>query len=132
MYVINELLKAHEFYRTRNIKVDLVIVNEERNSYERYIKFEIDNAILNRQIKFLKNVSGGIFVIENVPEEDLETLEIRSNILLDAGKGKLSLQLEDLEEEYLSRLSNISEDEIKPKEGIDYGDGEHRGRFFVE
>jgi len=51
MHIIYDILKAQEFFRSKNIKVDLVILNQEINSYEHFIKYEIENAIQNRQLR---------------------------------------------------------------------------------
>ena len=74
MHVIKDTLKAMEFFRSKNIKIDLVILNEEKNSYEHFIQFEIENEIQNKQLAFLKNTFGGIFVInaKEITKEDLE------------------------------------------------------------
>ncbi len=63
IYVIKQILKAYEFFRTKNVKVELVIINEENYSYENYIRDEIEGAILNSHQAFLKNTNGGIFVL---------------------------------------------------------------------
>lgn len=44
--IIQEVLSAYEFFRVKNIKVDLVILNEEKESYENYVKDAIQRAIL--------------------------------------------------------------------------------------
>jgi cyclic beta-1,2-glucan synthetase len=58
MHIIEDVLKAHAFFRSKNVHVDLVILNLEDNNYEQYIKHEIENAILNEQVGYLKNVKG--------------------------------------------------------------------------
>ena len=63
IYIIPEILKAYEYFRAKNIKLDLVILNKEVSSYDNYIKYEIENAIQAKQFGFLKNQFGGIFVI---------------------------------------------------------------------
>ena len=109
MHVIKDTLKAMEFFRSKNIKIDLVILNEEKNSYEHFIQFEIENEIQNKQLAFLKNTFGGIFVInaKEITREDLELLEFRSNLKLDASLGNIDTQLKDLEEEYQDSIKNI-------------------------
>ena len=109
MHVIKDTLKAMEFFRSKNIKIDLVILNEEKNSYEHFIQFEIENEIQNKQLAFLKNTFGGIFVInaKEITKEDLELLEFRSNLKLDASLGNIDTQLKDLEEEYQDSIKNI-------------------------
>ena len=112
MYVVHDVLTAYEFYRSKNVKIDLVILNEEENSYDQYVNFEIENAILNKQMQFLKNQNGGIFVVSanQIEKEDLDLLEFRANFVLDARLGNIQTIIEDLEEEYLKTLKNIGDD----------------------
>ena len=37
IYVVEDLLKAYEYFRVKNIQIDLVILNEEENIYENSI-----------------------------------------------------------------------------------------------
>ena len=116
MYVVKDILKAHEYFRSKNIKVDLVILNSEENSYDQYVNYEIENAILNKQMEYLKNISGGIFVINinQINREDIELLEFKSNFIINAKDGDIKNAINDLEEEYLKESSNIGLD-IKPE-----------------
>ena len=113
MYVVKDALKAYEFYLSKNIKLDLVILNEEENSYDQYINYEIENAILNKQMQYLKNRYGGIFVINinQIEKDDINLLEFKANFILDAKLGDIKSRIEDLEEEYLKSLKNVGEDE---------------------
>ena len=110
-YILKDVLKAYEFFRSKNIKIELVILNREVNSYEHYLEHEIDNEIQNRQILYLKNTFGGIFIInENeIGKDDLKLLEFIANLSLDASLGGINTQLKDLEEEYLSKQVVISQ-----------------------
>ena len=112
MYVVKDALKAFEFFRSKNVKIDLVILNEEKNSYEHFIKFEIENEIQNRQLAFLKNSFGGIFVVneKEISKEDVDLLEFRCNLELNSSLGKIETQIQDLEEEYQEKITNIGED----------------------
>lgn len=53
----------YEYLRTKNLKTELVIIDEEKYSYENYLKNEIENAIQNSQLAYLKNIFGGIFTL---------------------------------------------------------------------
>lgn len=112
MHIIYDILKAHEFFRTKNIKVDLIILNLEMSAYEQYVKYEIENAILNEQVEYLKNINGGIYVINrsSITDEDINLLTLRANLIIDANLGKIETQLKDLEEDYIKSLSNIGND----------------------
>ena len=113
MHVIRDCLKAMEFFRSKNIKIDLIILNEEKNSYEHFIKFEVENEIQNKQLGFLKNIFGGIFIIneKEITPAEKELLEFRSNLILNAAFGNIGMQLKDLEEEHEENIKNIGEDE---------------------
>jgi len=112
IYVINDTLRAYEFYRSKNIKMDLVILNQEEYSYDQYINYEIENAILNRQMEYLKNIRGGIFIlnINQIEKDDLDLIEFKANIIIEAKKGDIQTGLKDLEEEYLKTIDNIGVD----------------------
>lgn len=43
-YVVKEVLKAYEYFKTKNVLVDIVILDEEKYSYENYVKEEIEGA----------------------------------------------------------------------------------------
>ena len=42
-------------------EVEVVIIDEEKHSYENYVREEIEGIILNSQLAYLKNIRGGIF-----------------------------------------------------------------------
>jgi cyclic beta-1,2-glucan synthetase len=118
MHVIEECLKAYEYFRTKNVFIDFVIINEEENSYENYVKDGIERAILNRNMMFLRNKKAGIFVLNNLDENEINLLESRANLILDCHIGKIGLQLKDLEEEYLENRKS-SNFEIQRQPGFE-------------
>ena len=113
--IIKEVLSAYEFFRVKNIKVDLVILNEEIESYENYVKDAIQSAILNKNIAYLLNVPGGIFVLDNIEKQDKKLLEIRANLVINAKYSSLALQMEDIENEI---VDNIKENVCDSKQNI--------------
>ncbi len=116
MHIVKDMLRADEFFRSKNIKIDLVILNNEANSYEQYVNYEIENALLNRQMEYLKNQPGGIFIINtnHIKKEDIDLLEFRANVIINAKNGDIKTVLDDLEEEYLKDAKNIGVD-AKPE-----------------
>ena len=104
--ILEEVLKAYQFFRLKNIELDLVIFNEEENSYEKYNIEIIQNAILNANLGYLQNVRNGIFVFEN---EKPKILEFYAKLIIDTKKGPINRQIEDIEEEYLESIKNIGE-----------------------
>ena len=112
MYVVQDILKAYEFFRSKNIKIDLVILDKEENSYDQYVNYEIENAIMNKQMEYLKNTRGGIFIINTnqIDKEDIDLLEFRSDVIIDAKAGDIKTGIEDQEEEYIKTIKNIGLD----------------------
>ena len=111
IYVVEDLIKCYDFLKNKNLEFDLVIINEEEGGYEQYVKQEIDGAILNKRLEYMKNVHGGIFVLDsqNMHKEDIELLEFVSKLTIDAAGGNVKTQLEEMEEELLSSVKNIGE-----------------------
>lgn len=123
-YVIREVLKAYEFFRTRNVKTEIVILDEEKHSYENYVKEEIENNILNEHMAYLKNIKGGIFTISKVEidKKDIELLEFVASIIIDSKKGGIENAIKDIEEEYLEKYKQISKEETKTMQIEESGD----------
>ena len=115
IYVIEDVIKGYEYFRNKNIFIDLVIINEEENSYENYVREEIQQIILNKNMAYLQNKDKGIFVLNDLKKEEIKLLEFRANLCLDSHLGKISSQLKDLEEEYIENKKGSSFETEKPK-----------------
>ncbi len=113
-YVMEEVLKAFEYFKVKNIDIDLVILNEEENVYERYVKEMIETEILNRHLMYLLNQRAGIFILNANEIEDIGILEFRANFIIDTHKGNLKTILKDLEEDYLDTISKQEMEKTEP------------------
>lgn len=129
IYVIKQVLKMYEFFRAKQIEVDLVFLDEENHSYENYVMEEIESQILDRHMSFLKNVRGGIHVLSKneMPRKDLDLINFVSSFTIDTYSGDLVHSIKDQEEEYLSSIQNIpdeyfeeAEDPTNNNSGIDF------------
>ena len=109
------MLKAYEFFRTKGIATEIVILDEEKYSYENYVREEIENEILNRHMSYLKNVKGGIFTLVRgeTDKKDICLLELISCVTIDSAKGGLENNIKDLEEEYLDKCKLVNDSETK-------------------
>jgi len=114
-YVVKEVLKAYEFFRIKNIKVEIVIIDEEKYSYENYVREEIESSILNNHMGYLKNIKGGIFTLSRgeVDKRDIELLEFISAITIDSKKGGIRNSIKEKEEEYIERYKQTGEESSK-------------------
>ena len=110
IYIIKQILKMYEFFMTRNKKVDIVFLDKEKHSYENYVRGEIESKIADSHLSYMKNRNGGIFILSKSELElkDFELLEFVADIKIDTRKGDLISAINDLEEEYLSNYTNIS------------------------
>ncbi len=111
LYVIKQIIKAYEFFRTRNIKIELVIIDEENYSYENYLRDEIEGVILNNHLTFMKNTYGGIFVLSKseMDIQDVNLIKFVSSLVIDSHLGNLENVIKDMEEEILDNYRIIEE-----------------------
>jgi len=98
IFVVEELIKAHEFLKMKNIKTDLIILNKEKNIYEQYVKNSIYSIIANN------HAYDGVYLLNPAETEksDEELLEFRANIVFDASFGAIEITLKEMEEEYIN------------------------------
>ena len=108
--IVKETIKAYDYFRIKNIEIDLVIINEEKNSYNNYVKEGVQNAIFNQGLGFMQNIKGGIFLLNGLGKKDKESIEYRANVVINAGMGSILRQIKDLEEEYLESVKEIGDE----------------------
>ena len=66
---LGEALKAYEYFKLKNIKVDLVIINEEEYSYNDKLRNLIEYEIQNNQIAYMRgNMRAMIQLAKRYPE----------------------------------------------------------------
>ena len=97
--VIEELVKAYEYFKTKNIEIDLVILNEEKGNYNNYVKDAILDTVLNSGLGYMLNTKGGIYVLNGIKNKDIQLITIYSKLVFNAQNGNLNLQLNDIEDD---------------------------------
>ena len=102
----------YEYLSTKNIKVDIIFLDEEKHSYENYVKEEIEFKILDMHLAFMRNVPGGIYVLSKneIAEKDLDLIKVIASLNIDSHKGDLKHTIKDLKEEYLINYPNMIEE----------------------
>ena len=112
-HVVKEVLKAYEFFRTKNLETELIILDEEKHSYENYVREDVENIIQNSQISYLKNIRAGIFELSKneISKDDLNLLNFVATIIIDANKGGIKNALKELEEEYLEKYKDVGKEQ---------------------
>ena len=111
MYMVKSILKMYEYFRTKNIKVDIVFLNEENYSYENYNYREIETMISDCHLEYMKNIRGGIFLLskDEMANDDINLLNFISCIIIDAYKGDLEHVINDMEEDYINSIQKIED-----------------------
>lgn len=107
VYVVKEMLKIHEYLRMKGIKTDLIILDYEKNVYEQYVKEQIIQEIFNMQIAYLQNISGGIFLLNKNEIEDEDLFKLKANIIIQASKGNIEDNINEMEKEYCDKIKNL-------------------------
>jgi cyclic beta-1,2-glucan synthetase len=93
--VARQLIVAHNYWRTRGLKCDLVILNEESASYEQPLQDLLRRFIqANAQVTGMDQ-PGGVFLrpCRDIPEPDLTLILTVARVVLVAARGSLTQQL---------------------------------------
>ena len=93
--MVSRLIKAVEYFNRKSIEIDLVVIDEEKNSYEQYTWEKIFECINAKNLNYLLNVRGGIHIIKNmnISEKEMNLLYSCSDIIFDAHLGIMEEQL---------------------------------------
>jgi cyclic beta-1,2-glucan synthetase len=98
---VKSVLLAHEYWRLKGLKVDLLILNEFVGSYEQPLSEGLSHLVLASSDRDFLDKTGGVFIrsANIMPAEDKILLQTVAQLDLHAEKGSLVKQLEVPEEE---------------------------------
>lgn len=101
--IVRDILRAREYWRIKNLAIDLVILNERGPSYVQELQGTLENLIRTTQAILKKeNVEpqGGIFILrlDALSIEELLLLRTAARITLQSRYGSLAQQVQRLEE----------------------------------
>jgi cellobiose phosphorylase len=98
--LVRQLLNAHEYWRLKGLKVDLVILNLQGNSYIQSMQDAIRDLISSSHARDKQNKAGGVFLHNKatIAEEDIELLMAIARLVIEADKGSLISQIENSNE----------------------------------
>ena len=96
--LLQELLQAHSYWRRRDLKIDLVIMNQQESNYGQPVQGFINRLIRRTDGDAWLNQRGGIFVLreDQMVEADRILLYSAARVILDGENGLLHLQLAEL------------------------------------
>ena len=108
--IIYDVLKAHEYWKFKNIKVDLVIINEEENSYNNPLQGLLYDVVSKSHVHDMINKPGGVFILKgsNMEKEDIDLICATARVVLDGKSGDLAQQLMREEKRSLPPLREFS------------------------
>ncbi len=97
--VVRELLQAHEYWRMKQLAVDLVILNERQSSYVQELQIAIETLVRASQSRpqpGAERQAGRVFVLraDLIPAETRTLLTSVARVILLAQRGRLFDQLE--------------------------------------
>ncbi|MCX7950470.1 MAG: glycosyl transferase [Clostridiales bacterium] len=141
--LVEVMIKCHEYFRTRGLLTDLVILVNEEAGYLQPLQSLIRDVISSNNNRDQLDKYGGIFIRSqnNIPEEDINLLYTVSRLVIDADTGNIAKQL--LIEEEKPSLPRLQKHQIdinfdeKPllEEQLDifngYGGFNKEGREYV-
>ena len=93
--LVRQAVIAHNFWRLRGLKVDLVILNEEEASYDRPIREQLNRILEAYAERSQIDRPGGVFLrnVEDIAREDLTLILCSARALLIAARGTFRQQL---------------------------------------
>jgi cyclic beta-1,2-glucan synthetase len=101
--IARELLAAQEYWRMKQLAVDLVILNERQSSYVQDLQISLETLLRARQMRPRirgEDSAGGVFVLRRdlMPAETSALLVSAARLVLVAQRGGLFAQLERIAE----------------------------------
>jgi cyclic beta-1,2-glucan synthetase len=96
--LVRQLLRAHEYWRLKQLSVDLVILNERAASYVQDLQFALENLVrTNQSLPRLadQDAAGRVFVLRTdvIAPEQRDMLLACARAVLHAGAGTLAEQV---------------------------------------
>ena len=101
--IARELLQAHEYWRMKQLAVDLVILNERQSSYVQDLQIALETLLRTRQMRPRlrgEESPGGVFVLRGdlIPAETAALLASVARVVILAQRGGLFAQLDRIVE----------------------------------
>ena len=111
MDVVKEALHAYEFLMIKHMPIELVLLNEEKYSYEQYVKDSIESEILEQHLAYRQNQKNGIFLLSkpDLSMQDRDLLFFTASYILEGSLGNVKSQIEEAEERYLARQKEVGD-----------------------
>ena len=92
--LVRELLLAHAWWRTAGLLADLVILNQETPSYDRPLRYQIEQQMNAHSAPWI-NASGGVFLRDwdAMPAEHRDLILAAASVVMSGSRGGIDQQL---------------------------------------
>ncbi|NTV90449.1 MAG: glycosyl transferase, partial [Clostridiales bacterium] len=107
--ILYEVLKAHEYWRLMDLKVDLVIVSEEEFGYALPLYDMISDIVLSRQTHDILSKPKDVFILDRnkIPLDDVSLLYAVARIILKGDGRRMEEQIKASQEIQLPPLQQF-------------------------
>src|SRR4029079_11231609 len=87
--IVRQLLQAHEYWRMKQLAVDLVILNERASSYVQDLQRALDTMVRISQSRSPRTSGGSIFVLRGdlISPEARDALSVAARAILIGRRG---------------------------------------------
>ena len=94
--LLQEILRAHRYWRRRGLQIDVVILNRQGTNYGQPVESFIQRMISRMESSQSLNQRGGIFLLrsDQLNETDRVLLQTTARVILNGAAGDLRAQLE--------------------------------------
>jgi cellobiose phosphorylase len=94
MELLFEVLEAHEYWRLKNLKVDLVILSREENSYNNPLFSLITEIVYNTQTQDVMNRHQDVFILKtsNMKASEINLFFACAKMIFEGGSGSMEAQ----------------------------------------
>ncbi len=126
LQIVRQLLQAHEYWRMKQLAVDLVILNENPASYAQDLRTTLEamvRATESRRLAGAASARGAVFILraELVSDEARSLLQSAARAVLFSRRGSLFEQLRRLDESELAAAK--SQRRVAPQRSAAAGSG---------
>lgn len=140
--IVRQVLKAHEYWKLKGLKVDLVILNEDESSYLQPLKNLLRDVVAFSHGRHIQDQPGGIFIrdVHSMSEEDRLLFYSVARLIITGEGGSLKEQLklpqqqiyssEAIEKRRVNRKPS-KEEEIEVDYFNGYGGFSKDGREYI-
>ncbi|MBZ5645100.1 MAG: phosphorylase [Acidobacteriia bacterium] len=98
LQIVRQLLRAHEYWRTKQLSADLVVINERSASYAQDLQISLEELVRGSRLRLspdTHNMRGGIFLLraDLISSQERALLQTVARCVLLSRRGTLSEQV---------------------------------------